>query len=60
MIIRFENHANPQTLKDGLDRSVVKNAIRNACNDLSTTDTFHLTIPGSQDPFLINLEVVRF
>ena len=37
----FENHANPQTLKDGLERSTVKNAIRNACNDLSTTNTFH-------------------
>ena len=37
----FENHANPQTLKDGLERSTVKNAIRNACNDLSNTNTFH-------------------
>ena len=37
----FENHANPQTLNDGLERSTVKNAIRNACNDLSTADTFH-------------------
>ena len=37
----FENHANPQTLNDGLERSTVKHAIRNACNDLSTADTFH-------------------
>ncbi|MBT23850.1 MAG: hypothetical protein CMD62_06285 [Gammaproteobacteria bacterium] len=37
----FENHANPQTLNNGLERSTVKNAIRNACNDLSTANTFH-------------------
>jgi len=37
----FENHANPQALKAGLERSTVKSAIRNACNDLSTTNVFH-------------------
>ena len=37
----FQNHANPQTLHDGLERSVVKNAIRHACIDLSITNTFH-------------------
>ena len=37
----FENHANPQTLHDGLERSTVKNAIRHACVDLSTANTFH-------------------
>jgi len=37
----FQNHANPQTLHDGLERSTVKNAIRHACVDLSTTNTFH-------------------
>ena len=30
----FQNHANPQTLYDGLDRSAVKDAIRGACIDL--------------------------
>ena len=37
----FQNHANPQTLYDGLDRSAVKDAIRDACIDLSITNTFH-------------------
>ena len=37
----FQNHANPQTLHDGLKRPVVKNAIRHACIDLSITNTFH-------------------
>ncbi len=37
----FQNHANPQTLHVGLERSVVKNAIRHACIDLSITNTFH-------------------
>ena len=37
----FQNHAYPQTLHDGLERSVVKNAIRHACIDLSITNTFH-------------------
>ena len=37
----FQNHAYPQTLHDGLERSTVKNAIRHACIDLSTANTFH-------------------
>ena len=37
----FQNHAYPQTLHDGLERSTVKNAIRHACVDLSTANTFH-------------------
>ena len=37
----FENHANPQTIKDGLKRSTVKSAIKNACDDLRTTNVFH-------------------
>ncbi len=37
----FQNHADPKTLHDGLERSTVKNAIRHACIDLSTTNTFH-------------------
>ena len=38
----FQNHADPKTLHDGLERSTVKNAIRHACIDLSTTNTFHI------------------
>ncbi len=37
----FENHVSGKALRDGLERSTVKNAIRNACKDLRTTNTFH-------------------